>query len=142
SIDLGWRPTENSEYYLRASRTEFEDKDTALREYYRFNPSGADLIAYVDPQSGMFAALDAELQQQYFLQEGEAVTTTFALGGEDVFTGKRGDWTLDYDSNNSVGEYSKPDGRRVQFRLQDLPALGMAGQDFVVGGVPPPGTVG
>src|SRR5690606_21067085 len=138
SPDLGGRATESRGYYMRASRTEFEDKDTALREYYRFNPSGADLIAYVDPQSGMFAALDAELQQQYFLQEGEAVTTTFALGGENVFTGKGGDWTLDYDYTNSVGEYSKPDGRRVQFRLQDLPVLGMAGKDYVVAGVRSP----
>ncbi|MGM8225158.1 TonB-dependent receptor [Cellvibrio sp. ARAG 10.3] len=138
SLDLGWRPNEDSEYYLRLSRTEFEDKDVALREYYRFNPSGADLIAYVDPQSGMFAALDAEVQQQYFIQEGEAITTTFAIGGENVFSSTSGDWTLDYDYTNSVGEFSKPDGRRVQFRLQDLPVLGMAGRDFVVGAVRSP----
>lgn len=138
SLDLGWRPNENSEYYVRASRTEFEDKDTALREYYRFNPSGADLTAYVDPQNGMFAVMDAELQQQYFIQEGEAVTTTFAVGGENVFNSASGDWTLDYDYTNSVGEYSKPDGRRVQFRLQDLPVLGMTGKDYVVAGVRSP----
>jgi iron complex outermembrane recepter protein len=33
--------------------------------------------------------------------------------------------------SHSVGEYSKPDGRRVQFRIQDLPMLGRAGEDYI-----------
>lgn len=130
SIDLGWRPNENNEFYLRYSYTSLKDLDTALREYYRFDTALTESkeVAYIDVDTGTFGITDAELQQQFFIQKGKASTEAFDLGGKNIFNDT---WTLDYNYSHSIGEYSKPDGRRVQFRIQDLPMLGRAGKDYL-----------
>ena len=131
SFDLGWRPNDTSEYYLRYSRTSMEDLDIALREYYRFDTAltAEQEVPYIDSASGTFGVTDAELQHQFFIQKGEATTDAYDLGGKNTFDNEA--WELDYNLSHSVGEYSKPDGRRVQFRIQDLPMLGRAGEDYI-----------
>lgn len=141
SVDLGWRPNENHDLYVRYSYTSLDDLDTAMREYYRFDLAFIDdlnntvkmtdsekEIAYVNPETGVFGVLDAELQHQHFIQKGKAETNAFDIGGKSIFND---DWTLDYNYSRSVGEFSKPDGRRVQFRTQDLPMLGTFGKDYI-----------
>lgn len=140
SVDLGWRPNENHDFYVRYSYTSLDDLDIALREYYRFDLAFIDdlndtskmqanekEIAYIDPASGVFGVLDAELQHQFFIQKGTAETNAFDIGGKNIFNDS---WTLDYNYSRSVGKFSKPDGRRVQFRTQDLAMLGKAGKDY------------
>ncbi|WP_323813468.1 TonB-dependent receptor [Cellvibrio sp. NN19] len=131
SVDLGWRPNEESDYYIRYTRTSLEDLDIALREYYRFDTASTaeQEVPYIDTTTGTFGVTDAELQQQFFIQKGEAVTDAFEIGGKNTFDEER--WKLDYNYSSSKGEYSKPDGRRVQFRIQDLPMLGQAGEDYI-----------
>lgn len=131
SVDLGWRPNDNSDYYVRFTRTSMEDLDIALREYYRFDTAFTveQEVPYTDPSTNTFGVTDAELQHQFFIQKGEATTDTFDIGGENTFAEES--WTLDYNYSHSVGEFSKPDGRRVQFRIQDLPMLGQAGEDYI-----------
>ncbi len=131
SFDLGWRPTDNSDYYIRYSRTSLEDEDIALREYYRFDTglTETEEVPYTDLSTNTFGVTDAELQQQFFIQKGEATTDAFDIGGKNTFADES--WKLDYNYSHSVGEYSKPDGRRVQFRIQDLPMLGRAGEDYI-----------
>lgn len=131
SVDLGWRPNDNSEYYVRYSRTSMEDLDIALREYYRFDTAFTveQEVPYTDPDTNTFGVTDAELQHQFFIQKGEATTDAIDIGGENTFAD--GSWKLDYNYSHSVGEFSKPDGRRVQFRIQDLPMLGQAGEDYI-----------
>lgn len=131
SVDLGWRPNEASDYYVRYTRTSMDDLDIALREYYRFDTAltNEQEVPYTDPVTGTFGVTDAELQHQYFIQKGEATTDAFEIGGKNTFDDER--WTLDYNYATSEGEYSKPDGRRVQFRIQDLPMLGQAGEDYI-----------
>jgi len=131
SVDLGWRPNDASDYYIRYSRTSLEDEDIALREYYRFDTAltKEGEVPYTDPSTNTFGVTDAELQQQFFIQKGEATTDAFDIGGKNTFADES--WTLDYNYSHSVGEFSKPDGRRVQFRIQDLPMLGQAGEDYI-----------
>lgn len=131
SVDLGWRPNEDSDYYVRYTRTSLEDTDIALREYYRFDTAltSQQEVPYTDPTTGTFGVTDADFQQQFFIQKGEAVTDAFEIGGKNTFDEER--WKLDYNYSSSKGEYSKPDGRRVQFRIQDLPMLGQAGKDYI-----------
>jgi TonB-dependent receptor len=138
SIDLGYRPDDQSEYFVRVNKTKFEDMDVALREYYRFdtalnnaNPALNENV-YIDQATGTFGIGDGELQQQYFLQKGTATTTAASIGGKNKFNDT---WNLDYAYAYSKGEYSKPDGSRVQFRLQDLAMLGRAGKDYIAGQV-------
>jgi len=82
SLDVGFRPTDTSEYYLRGSYTEYTDLDVAWREYYRFGQAAADDIVYVDPASSTFGIVDADIQQQMFIQDGTSLTTSYALGGK------------------------------------------------------------
>jgi len=131
SVDLGWRPNDNSDFYVRYTRTSMEDLDIALREYYRFDTAFTveQEVPYTDPGTNTFGVTDAELQHQFFIQKGEATTDAFDIGGKNTFADES--WTLDYNYSHSVGEFSKPDGRRVQFRIQDLPMLGQAGEDYI-----------
>ncbi|MDO3386629.1 TonB-dependent receptor [Gilvimarinus sp. SDUM040013] len=135
SLDLGFRPNENSEYYAKFSYTKYDDLDTALREYYRFGQAGSGDIVHTDSASGLFGLVDTDLQQQFFIQDGTSETTAMSFGGENNF----GDgWTVDYSYAYSLGEWTKPDGRRVQFRARDLPMLGVAGPGYIQGQVVAP----
>lgn len=130
SVDLGWRPNEDNEFYVRYSYTSLEDLDIALREYARVDTAFTNEreIAYIDKETGTFGVTDAELQHQYFIQKGTATTKAFDIGGKNSFDDQ---WTLDYNYSRSVGDFSKPDGRRVQFRIQDLPMLARAGKSWL-----------
>ncbi|MET0356574.1 MAG: TonB-dependent receptor plug domain-containing protein, partial [Cellvibrio sp.] len=130
SLDLGYKPTDNSEYFVRLSKTDFEDMDVALREYFRFDTATGAEDVYVDENTGTFGIIDGEVQHQYFLQEGTATTTAASIGGKHTFDDT---WKLDYAYAYSKGEYSKPDGSRVQFRMVDLPMLGQAGKEYIAG---------
>lgn len=138
SVDLGWRPNEDHEFYVRYSYTSLEDLDIALREYARVDTAFTNEreIAYIDKASGTFGVTDAELQHQYFIQKGKATTEAFDLGGKNIFNDQ---WTLDYNYSRSEGEFSKPDGRRVQFRIQDLPMLAQAGKEYLAYEIVSPG---
>jgi iron complex outermembrane recepter protein len=135
SLDLGYRPNENSEYYARFSYTEFTDLDIALREYYRFSQAGDGEIAYLDPGTKTFGIVGGDLQHQFFIQESENTTTAFSIGGENIFNDL---WTLDYQYAHSVGKDEKPDGRRVQFRIRDIPMLGQMDKEYIAGQVVAP----
>ena len=133
SFDVGFRPTDNSEYYVRSSYTELEDLDLAWREYYRFGQAQAHDIVYVDPASGVFGVVDADIQQQMFIQEGTSSTAALSAGGKNIFDMSSGNLTFDYEYAWSEGEFEKPDGKRVQFRERDLPLIGKSGKEYMVG---------
>ncbi len=128
SLDLGYKLDDETEYYLRMSKTHFEDMDVALREYSRFDTATGVENVYVDESTGTFGIADAELQQQYFLSDGTATTTSASIGGKNTFNET---WHVDYAYAWSKGEWSKPGASRVQFRLIDLPMLGQAGKDYI-----------
>jgi len=132
SLDVGFRPTDTSEYYLRGSYTEYTDLDVAWREYYRFGQAAADDIVYVDPASSTFGIVDADIQQQMFIQDGTSLTTSSALGGKNTFDVGDGDYKLDYEYSWSESTYEKPDGQRVQFRERDVPMIARFDQEYIV----------
>jgi len=131
SLDLGYRPNENSDYYLRLSRTEYEDLDINLREYYRFGQArysdSNNEITYTDPVNGVYAAHNTDLQQQFFIQDGKSTTSALSLGGSNHFSEG---WEVDYDLSHSLGEWDKPGARRVQFRARNLPMIGAFGSNY------------
>jgi len=135
SIDIGWRPEPGQQYSLKLSRTEYEDLDIALRETYRFEQAGSGDIAYIDPESGLFGLVDTDLQQQYFIQDGTATTNAISFDGKNEFATV---WTAEYGAAYSEARWSKPNGRRVQFRQRDLPMLGVGGGDYTRGVVVDP----
>ena len=130
-LNLEYQPNDNSRYHLKVNHTSYSDNDIALREYYRFNWSDGDEdLMFLDPQNQVFGGASVDLQQQFFIQESEVSTDTFAIGGENRF----GDgWELDYEVVSSRSKNEKPDGRRVQFRLRELNALGSFGDEFLNG---------
>jgi iron complex outermembrane recepter protein len=132
SLDLGYRPTENSEYYARGSYTEYTDMDIAWREYYRFGQAGADDIVYISPDTSTFGVVDADIQQQMFIQDGTSKTTSYSLGGKNNLNVSDGQYQLEYEYSWSESTYSKPDGQRVQFRERDVPLIARFDQEYIV----------
>lgn len=130
ALDVEWRPTDNSKYFIRVNRTDYEDEDIAIREYYRFDEAAEGDFVYVDSTTNTFGVVDAALQKQFFIQDGTSSTTSFDIGGENVFNES---WTLDYKYASSTSDLSKPDASRVQFRIRDLPILGQGGKDYIKG---------
>lgn len=148
SLDLGYRPTDDSEYYVRGTYTEYTDLDMAWREYYRFGQAQQttsqstvngqpvttyeDDIVYLDRTSSTFGIVDADIQQQMFIQDGTAKTTAFAVGGKNNFDVGDGEYKLDYEFATSESTYEKPDGQRVQFREREVPLIASFGKEFIV----------
>jgi len=121
-LNVEYQPNDNSRYHVKLNHTSYSDNDIALREYYRFNwDNGDEDLQFIDREAQVFGGSSVDLQQQFFIQESEVETNTVSIGGENRF----GDgWEVDYEVVSSRSENSKPDGRRVQFRLRELNALG------------------
>lgn len=139
TVDLGWRPTTNSEYYARVSYTEYTDEELTLRERFNFGAGDARYIAFVDtdiepapdqglPFGNLFAVGNADLQQRVAIQKAEDANTTYTLGGENIFAET---WTLDYEYHNSSSERTNDDSR-VQFRKRYLPMLGQLDKEDII----------
>lgn len=132
SFDIEFRPSEQHSVKLVLSRAEFEDEDVAVRETYRFDSVLADQVAFIDSNSSQFGVVNAQLQQQYFIQQGKSVTTNFAISGSSFLTHSL---ELDYKYSKSKAEFDKPGGRRTQFRAQRLAMLGGYGAGAMSGSV-------
>lgn len=132
SLDFGYRPNDSSEYYVRGSYTEFTDMDIAWREYYRFGQAAADDIVFVNRDTRTFGIVDADIQQQMFIQDGTSKTSSYALGGKNSFEASGGEYKLDYEYSWSESTYRKPDGQRVQFRERDVPLIARMDQEYIV----------
>lgn len=132
SLDLGYRPNEDAEYYLRSSYTQYSDNDLAWREYYRFSTALVDDIVYLDPAKRMFGVVNADIQQQMFIQYGTSKTTSYNLGGKNDFAVSNGEYHVEYELASSNSTYDKPDGRRVQFRTRNVPLIANFGEDYIV----------
>ncbi|WP_346838682.1 TonB-dependent receptor [Microbulbifer sp. SAOS-129_SWC] len=129
-LNIEYQPSDNSRYHLKIDHNSYSDEDIALREYYRYNFSDSDNVAYLDPAHNVFGGGSVDLQHQFFIQESEVATNTIALGGENRF----GDgWEADYELVSSRSENKKPDGRRVQFRVRELGAIGRFGDGYING---------
>lgn len=129
TFNIGWRPNSESEYFFRYDRSEFTDEELTMREQFRFGQADARYIVAVSPEDNYFIVSNADLQHHVFFEEGKDITTTWALGGENIFNET---WTLDYEYHTSKGVQRNPDDRRVQFRTRALPMIGVPGQDDII----------
>ena len=135
SFNLELRPSDTANFYIRGGRTEYEDQDLALREYFDFQDAGGGEVAYVNADTGEFALSDIDVFHQYFIQEGTTTTDVLTLGGENELGG---DWVVDYEYAWSKSNWEKPNGRRVQFRERDLVVWGQGFGDVILGSVMTP----
>lgn len=136
SLDIGFRPTDSSEYYLRLSHTSYQDLDVALREYSRFDTAALsdapedNEIYLLDVENRIMGVGGAELQHQFFIQDGVATTDALAIGGKNNFDGG---WQVEYDLSVSKAEWDKPGASRVQFRSRNMPMIGGWGPNYLWG---------
>lgn len=140
TLDLGWRPTSESEYHFRVAHTDYTDEELTLREYYNFGAGDERYVSYVNPDfepnpdsglpnEGLFAVGNADLQQRIYIQKAEDVNTTVTIGGENIIDES---WTLDYEFHTSNSERTNPDDRRIQFRKRYLPMVGQVAKENIV----------
>jgi len=130
TLNVEYKPSEESFYYARGNYSNYTDKDVALREYYNFyNGDQADEVIFVDPETKAFALSDIDVMNQYFIQEDETTTTNFSLGGENIIADS---WILDYEYAYSKTENQSPDDRRVQFRERENIVYAQAFNDQIL----------
>lgn len=127
SVTLEYKPNDDNHYTFNLSRTEFEDIDIAIREYHRWGQASLDEIVYLDTSQRLFGLYGTDLQHQFFIQEGDSITTAFSFSGEHTLDGG---WELDYNLASSEASWDKPGGRRTQFRIRELPMLGIWGPNY------------
>jgi TonB-dependent receptor len=128
TLDFGWRPTDNSQYFVRYAHTDYTDEELTLRENYRFiNSDDFTHIATVDPENNFFALANTDLRHRVYIQEFNDITKDFAIGGENTLGG----WSVDYEYHQSESERKNPDDRRVQFRTRALPMYGQLYKDDI-----------
>ena len=138
SLNLEFKPTDDSYYYLRGNVTKFTDSDVALREFYDFQDAGAvgsGEILYVNGDTKEFILSDIDVFHQYFIQGGDNTTKSFSLGGENRIGES---WTLDYELARSESYEESNNDRRVQFRERDLVVYGKGSKDNIVAQVVTP----
>lgn len=131
TLNVEIRPTDAHSFYLRANYSSYADNDIALREKFDFadaGSAGTGETAYVNSTTKEFIVTDIDLQNQYFIQEGDNVTKTYSVGAEHLF----GDaTTVDYEYAYSESVSEIKDGRRAQFRERDLIVLGQGLRDQI-----------
>lgn len=133
SLNVEFKPTEDSYYYLRGNVTKFSDTDVALREFFDFQDAGgigSGEILYVNDATKEFIVSDIDIFHQYFIQGGDNTTKSFSIGGENHIGES---WTLDYELASSSSYEESNNDRRVQFRERDLIVYGQGSKDDIVG---------
>lgn len=121
TLDFGWHPTANSEYFFRYAYTDFTDDELTWRENYRFiNGDEHYFIGDVDPSENFFLLSNTDLRHRVAIEKYTEITDDYSIGGENTF----GNWAFDYEYHISNSERENPDDRRVQFRIRALPMYG------------------
>jgi iron complex outermembrane recepter protein len=132
TLDLGWRPTDDSNYFVRYAHTDFTENELSLREAFGFGSGDSRYIGYINRDANVFAVGNADLRHQVSIEESNEITKTYALGAENTFADT---WTLNLEYSHSESESTNPDDRRVQYRRRFLPMYGQLFQDNIFAGV-------
>ncbi|MGO4894310.1 TonB-dependent receptor [Flavobacterium sp. W21_SRS_FM6] len=133
SLNVEFKPTDTSYYYVRGNLTKFTDSDVALREFFDFQDAGnigSGEILYVNDLTKEFIASDIDIFHQYFIQGGDNTTKSFSIGGENQIGES---WTLDYELAASSSYEESNNDRRVQFRERDNIVYGQGSKDNILG---------
>ena len=133
TLNLEYKPNEDSFYYIRGNYSNYTDTDQALREYYNFyNGDQADEVIFVDATSKAFALSDIDVFNQYFIQEDETTTINYSIGGENIIADS---WIFDYEYAYSKTENESYGDRRVQFRERENIVYAQAFKDQILASV-------
>tara|TARA_R110000868_G_scaffold237524_2_gene492122 strand:- start:2362 stop:5349 length:2988 start_codon:yes stop_codon:yes gene_type:complete len=133
SLNVEFKPTDTSYYYIRGNFTKFTDSDVALREFFDFQDAGNvgdGEILYVNDTTKEFIISDIDIFHQYFIQGGDNNTKSFSVGGENRIGES---WTLDYELASSSSYEESNNDRRVQFRERDNIVYGRGSKDNIDG---------
>ena len=133
TLNVEFKPTADSRYYIRGNYSNYTDDDVAQREFYNFyGGDQADEIIYVNADTKEFALSDVDIFNQYFIQEGETTTTNYSIGGENYITDT---WHVDYEYAYSKTDDKSVGNRRVQFRERENIVYGKATKNNIIGRV-------
>lgn len=130
TLNVEFKPTADSFYYIRGNYSNYTDDDVAQREFYNFyNGDQADEIIYVNADTKEFALSDIDIYNQFFIQEGETTTTNYSIGGENYITDTL---RVDYEYAYSKTDDKSVGDRRVQFRERENIVYGQATKNNIV----------
>ncbi|WP_105171821.1 TonB-dependent receptor [Pseudoalteromonas sp. T1lg24] len=116
ALNLDYKTTGNSEYYLRTLWSEFADDEFRLRNEYKFD-KGTVLEDSISDNSATFvdAEMDRDTKDRYETQQ----ILSMVLGGKNHLN----DWFVEYDLGYSKSNEKEPDRIDADF----------AGEGFILG---------
>lgn len=111
ALNLDFRPTSTSEYFVRTLYSEFEDQEYRTREQYKFDDGDA-VVGTATSATWEDATLEREMKDRLETQEILSV----AIGGSNVFDA----WTIDYTYGYSKSEEAEPDRLDTNFVFEGV----------------------
>ncbi len=114
ALNLDWRPSATSEYYLRSLYSHFEDQEYRQSAEYKFDDGDLETI---DASSAEWS--DAEMERALKDRYEEQKILSVSLGGLNMVD----DWTIEYRLGYSKSSENEPDARESVF----------AGEGFTMG---------
>ncbi len=117
AVNLDFRPTDTSEYFIRALYSKFEDQEFRTREQFKFD-DGEAVLGTATSATWDDATLERELKDRFESQEILSVT----VGGQNIFD----QWTLDYTYGYAISEEDEPGRIDTNFVIEGV-QLGYTG---------------
>lgn len=111
ALNLDWRPSDTSEYYLHSLYSHFEDQEYRQRAEYKYDDGD---LAEIDGDSALWT--DAEMERNLKDRFEEQKITSVVLGGMNM----SGDWTYEYSVGYSKSEENEPDYHGSNFKAKDI----------------------
>ncbi len=112
AVNLDWRPTDASEYYLRTLFSDFEDFE--IRQRMEVEPD-EDTLVSISRNAASFE--EAEYQRSLKDRTETQQILSTSLGGKNLV----GRWTFEYAVGYSYAEEAEPDRRDTDFAGPDAP---------------------
>lgn len=117
ALNLDFRPTDTSEFYVRTLFSSFEDQEFRTREQFKFD-DGEAILGTASAATWNDATLEREMKDRLETQEILSV----AVGGQFLFDL----WTLDYVYGYAKSEEEEPDRLDTNFVIEGV-QLGYTG---------------
>lgn len=114
SLNLEYRPTDDSEMFLRGTFSRLNDDDLSYQDIWVIENSEDDKILEIRPDGGLFD--DVENERRMFFQDITDSIYSLSAGGRFA----AGAWDFSFQSDWSLSRFENPNALRGRFRAEEL----------------------
>lgn len=125
SVNLEYRPVEDTELFLRGTWSKLNDEDLSFQDIWVIEESEDEDILELGPRGGRFDIVENE--RRLFFQDIHDTITSLSTG----LNLTRGGWDIGAQLDWSLSRFENTDAMRGRFRTEDLLVdLVFSGEDF------------